>query len=43
MILTAQEDAAVATREVAEGVPIQVSLLCVQHLCPPIEDVTTEG
>lgn len=43
MILTAQEDAAVVTQAVAEGAPIQVSLLCVRHLCPPIEDVTTEG
>ena len=37
MILTVLEDATEVTQAVAEGAPIPVLQLSVQHLCPPVK------
>lgn len=37
MILTVLEDATEVTQAVAEGAPIPILQLFVQHLCPPVK------
>lgn len=37
MILTVLEDATEVTQAVAEGAPILILQLFVQHLCPPVK------